>query len=310
MRRIAPRNPNFRFLSHFGEAWLATFPSTRSYSLETLSRRCVNLAVTWNSENPPLTITPQLSFDVDDGGWGARLQSAYVRKLDVLNRGYAGFTSDWCKHFFEETLRSTPPQPPAGQPAFAKVALVTLFLGANDCVLPDVNPRQHVPREVFKANLKGMLRQTHEIAPHARAVLLSTPPILPVKWEPHCFERGRALDRSVERTRSYRDACLEVVDEMHEEDPGSKVWLRGLDTWEVLLGEGAVWSAERCDSLLTDGLHFGWEANKLVAEALLRLCKTEWPAELDPDTLIPRVPTHDVIDVTGFPASAFCNARK
>ncbi|KAJ1567931.1 isoamyl acetate-hydrolyzing esterase [Cladochytrium tenue] len=217
------------------------------------------------------------------------------------------FTSEWCKHFVTETLTST-------APTGARVALVTLFLGANDAALPEANARQALPIEQFAANVRGLVAATRAAAPGAKVVVITPPPVLPAAWAPHCAERGRALDRSVERTREFRDACLAAVDAVVQEDAagGGAAWLGVVDTWAVLLGgDGSwEWSEARCREVLSDGLHLSWEGNRLLAEAVLRLVRGRWPDELDPDRLAPRVPTHDTLDVTGLPASAFVGARR
>ncbi|KAI9347180.1 SGNH hydrolase-type esterase domain-containing protein [Zopfochytrium polystomum] len=257
----------------------------------------------------------QHSFNVEIGGWGARVAAAYARKLDVFNRGYSGFTSRWCKHILPETLQSTLPPPSAAAAAAAsaappKIALVTLFLGANDAVLADANPRQHVPLAEYRENLKSMLSDIRRHAPDAKAVLITPPPVDPSRWGPHCVAKGRPNDRSVEQTRAYRDAALEVYGELVAADPtGAERWLRPLDTWPLFLGPETAWSADRCGQVLSDGLHLAFEGNRLLARALLDLVKTAWPRELDPDRLQVRVPTHDVIDVDNLPAAAFVFAR-
>eukprot|EP00798_Chlamydomonas_sp_ICE-L_P021410 gene21410-28368_t len=69
----------------------------------------------------------QLSFD-SEGGWGAGLQHAFFRKVDVLNRGFSGYNTRWIlntlDHVFEGASRDN-------------TLLVTVFLGANDAAKPD-----------------------------------------------------------------------------------------------------------------------------------------------------------------------------
>lgn len=66
-------------------------------------------------------------FGGQDGGWAALLGRDYVRKADVINRGYSGYNSRWGAYVVEEA---------AG--AFAgRARLATIFFGANDASPPD-----------------------------------------------------------------------------------------------------------------------------------------------------------------------------
>lgn len=90
----------------------------------------------------------QRSFE--EGGWGASLTHHYARKVnwdqqflsglvaacsphllllqaDIVNRGLSGYNSRWAKFILPHVLE-TRSQPPA---------LLTIWFGANDAVLPD-----------------------------------------------------------------------------------------------------------------------------------------------------------------------------
>lgn len=71
----------------------------------------------------------------EPSGWGAAVANQYARSIDVLNRGYGGYNSRWVlrilPRILPDTLAQEPPQ------------LLTLWLGANDAVLPDSH--RHVP---------------------------------------------------------------------------------------------------------------------------------------------------------------------
>ena len=36
------------------------------------------------------------------GGWGARLADHYVRKADIINRGFSGYNSTWAGHAMQK----------------------------------------------------------------------------------------------------------------------------------------------------------------------------------------------------------------
>lgn len=48
----------------------------------------------------------QGSFEPGYNGIGQRLSHVYARKLDVLNRGFAGYNSEWCLPVFGSRIHS------------------------------------------------------------------------------------------------------------------------------------------------------------------------------------------------------------
>ncbi|KAK9831127.1 hypothetical protein WJX74_004350 [Apatococcus lobatus] len=107
----------------------------------------------------------QRSFE--DGGWGASLTHHYARKADIINRGLSGYNSRWAKYILPRVLelRSQPP------------ALLTIWFGANDAVLPDrLKNRQYVPVSEYKSTLEGMVQVAKNVG--VQNILLITPPPL------------------------------------------------------------------------------------------------------------------------------------
>ena len=62
-------------------------------------------------------------------GWGAGLAHAFQRKVDVLNRGYSGYTTRLARAMFDHVF------PPTMYQDGTKHLFVTLFFGANDGAL-------------------------------------------------------------------------------------------------------------------------------------------------------------------------------
>jgi len=44
----------------------------------------------------------QGAWEPDMNGFGQRLSHIYARKLDVLNRGFSGYNTDWALPVFEQ----------------------------------------------------------------------------------------------------------------------------------------------------------------------------------------------------------------
>ncbi|KAJ3193062.1 isoamyl acetate-hydrolyzing esterase [Irineochytrium annulatum] len=247
----------------------------------------------------------QWGFNPDISGWGVHLAHAYIRKIDIINRGYSGFNTEWCREILPEVLRTTLPHSPSSKTP-PKILLMTLFLGANDAVLPDANPRQPVTIPRYKENIKAMLATLAKEAPGAKAVLITPPPVDPSRWGVQCKDKGRPVDRTVERTMSYRDAALAVASEVRGEWGANLVVV---DTWEVFLGKGkvnALYEMEAVKDLLSDGLHLTAKGNKLLAKALLESIGSHWP-ELAPSSMKPKVIWHDEVDKSDL-SSLFRNA--
>lgn len=119
----------------------------------------------------------QFGFNPETFGWGTLLQYKYIRKLDVLNRGYSGYTTRWYP---------TPIDLPSD------TQLVTLLLGSNDAAIHSV---QSVPLEEYSARLEAMI---NEITSCTRLLLITPPPV-------------KRPDRNNANTIKYRNACLTLA---------------------------------------------------------------------------------------------------
>ena len=106
----------------------------------------------------------QQSFSI--GGWGARVADHFQRRLDVINRGFSGYTSPWINVALPEIFSS-----------LVGIDAVTIFLGANDAALP-LNHRQHVPLEMYKSYLSEIISQLLDRSIPKHHVIVITPPPL------------------------------------------------------------------------------------------------------------------------------------
>ncbi|KAJ3065082.1 isoamyl acetate-hydrolyzing esterase [Podochytrium sp. JEL0797] len=220
----------------------------------------------------------QFSFNSDLMGWGAILADKYTHKLDVVNRGFSGFNTEWCKPLLSSTLKSV--LPVSSGDRLPTIRIMTLFLGANDAVDPKFNQRHGVPLPHYKKNLHEMLSIVRRESPETKVILITPPPTNPNVWAEVCVEKGKIPDRDAKRTLLYRDACIEVYEEA-KDAWGSDLLL--LETWEVFFGPGKTdYAMEEVRELLFDGLHLGVKGNKLLGHAILSAIKEAWP-ELRPD---------------------------
>lgn len=71
------------------------------------------------------------------------------RKCDLINRGFSGYNTRWCKIILPKLIDKMDAK---------EVQMVTILLGANDSVDATLCPKQHVPLEEFKENLKEIVQ--------------------------------------------------------------------------------------------------------------------------------------------------------
>ncbi|TPX37023.1 hypothetical protein SmJEL517_g00809 [Synchytrium microbalum] len=228
----------------------------------------------------------QWGYNTDHLGWVALVSHAYVRKLDVLNRGFSGFNTRLCKYVLPSILNN-----PTLKLKAAKLRLVSIFLGANDACIASANPRQHVSLPDFCDNVRLMIDTIRHYHPDARIILISCPPVYPKRWGEHrAGQPNRVQDRDVDVTRSYHESVLKLADDLN---------IPVIDTWKAIFGgNGEYNEAIAADTqILHDGLHLGPKGNQVLGTAFLELIALEWP-DMKPESIESKVPWWDKIDVT------------
>lgn len=268
----------------------------------------------------PTTHRHQRGYEVETGAWVSRLSHKYIRKAQVVNLGLSGYNTEWYKNLLTAIL---PTQE-------STVACVVIFFGANDCVLADRNPHQHVPLQQFVANLKTIIRDIRLLFPSARLVVVTPPPVHIEGWAKHRKSQGRAMDRSWSAVRSYRDAVMRAFATTGNGDDSLLV----MDTWELFLGSTFDFNADSVESanqeiedpqesprspvspcksseefaeelatLYNDGLHFAARASELLFRGISSAIAAKWPGELDPEQMSAPIAFHDQVDRKNLPMS-------
>ncbi|NXA37288.1 IAH1 esterase, partial [Eudromia elegans] len=181
-----------------------------------------------------------------DKGWGATLAERLVRKCDVVNRGFSGYNTRWAKVILPRLISKS-------ASAESTVA-VTVFFGANDSALKDLNPKQHVPLEEYAANLKSMVQYLKSVdISEDKIILITPPPLQESAWEKECLAKGDKLNRRSSTTGEYAKACVQVA-----KDCGTGV----VDLW-TLMQKNQDYSC-----YLSDGLHLSPEGNNFLVAQL------------------------------------------
>ncbi|KAI9105689.1 SGNH hydrolase-type esterase domain-containing protein [Phlyctochytrium arcticum] len=215
----------------------------------------------------------QFSWSPEFEGWGAYLASQYVRRLDVVNRGFSGYNTEQCRELILPILQSV-------SPPHAQIRLVTVFLGANDATLPFWT-QQHVTLASYKANLQKIVEAIQSFSKDTQVLLITPPPVHLASWRIECEARSMKMNRSVESAKIYRDACIEVADQL-------RVSL--LDTWDLYFrGSEGRYNEQRAAEVLHDGVHLNTIGNRLLGKAIMEKIRKEWP-NLMPEALPNIVP--------------------
>ncbi|KAF8212403.1 SGNH hydrolase-type esterase domain-containing protein [Mycena galopus ATCC 62051] len=227
-------------------------------------------------------------------GWaehafGARLAHAYSRKLDVLNRGFGGYNTEWAIPVLKQCLARQD-----DQQHLPNVKLLVVWFGANDAAIEP--SRQHVPLPKFIENIKSMVKLVHSAesqyySPTTKIILITPPPINTHQWGADLASRNPpgALDRLFNTTKQYAEGVKEAA---------AALDVPVVDVWT------AIWHAageneQALSRYLLDGLHLkpeGYAANKVVYEALMETIAERHP-ELHYERLQNVFPGWNEIDV-------------
>ncbi|KAI0328125.1 SGNH hydrolase [Cubamyces sp. BRFM 1775] len=206
----------------------------------------------------------------ENNGFAARLANAYMRKMDVVNRGYSGYNTNWIIPVFEQCFATQ-----HEQQHVPKVRILTIWFGANDAALPP-SP-QHVPLEQYQSNLAKLIRTVRSpdsprYSPETRIILLTPPPVDPTRWARTLEEtvevglRG-LFQRTFEVTRQYAEAARDV---------GARESVPVVDVWTGIW-EAAGRDMGRLGEYLYDGLHLNEKGYAVVYDALISSIAEKYP---------------------------------
>ncbi|KAI7230968.1 hypothetical protein KC330_g6668 [Hortaea werneckii] len=250
----------------------------------------------------------QYGYDQSQGfAWVAALSHHYSRKLNVINAGLSGYSTDKALSILPNILPAVPSTTAAATSSSlgaknetSQIKLFVLFFGANDARLPSTgDPEQHVSLESFKANLRAMatLPQLREHHPGSKVLLVTPPPVDERLCE--ADDAGKGIfhpRRTAETTAMYAQAVRDVGAEVG----GVGADVAVLDLWGCFMrvagwvpGEPLVGSkdVEQMDPekgglerSLKDGVHLTGEGNRVLFSELVALINRTWP-ELDAERL-------------------------
>ncbi|KAI7869344.1 SGNH hydrolase-type esterase domain-containing protein [Spinellus fusiger] len=221
-----------------------------------------------------------MSFDVKVQGFGAALADVYQRKLEVINRGFSGYTTKWGLPVLKQLLPTVEEQ----QKRAAKVKLMTIFFGANDASLPVSH--QHVPLKDYKDNLLKMVsmiknKDSPYYNPELRLILITPPPVSEEQWNYRYGQYEDTRARKIAITTTYAEAVREVG---REED------VTVADLWTSIMDHCKLENRDLSE-FFTDGLHLSALGNETVYELLIKTIEKDFP-DIHPDVLKIELPSH------------------
>lgn len=184
-------------------------------------------------------------FSVEFGGWASHLANHFVRRLDVVNHGYGGYTSVWADALFDSLFQEKHVQGP--------VRLAVVFFGANDAAN---NERQKTSLADYEKSLASIVAKFRSLPDGLRPkhiVLLAPPVVDDAVW--NGSDPSRQNDRDNAKAGEYAAACERVA--------------AGLGVPCVNLHRIMLSHADWRGFMEPDGLHLGSKGNRLVFDQLL-----------------------------------------
>ncbi|KAL5598868.1 hypothetical protein BROUX41_003811 [Berkeleyomyces rouxiae] len=217
----------------------------------------------------------EFSVPVSNGfSFYAELQNYYIRRYDVVNRGFSGWNTDHMVSWLPQIIR-----PPAE--TVAPIKYLVVLLGANDAVLPLPTTKQHVPIDVYRQNLKAIVGHANVRAHNPTVILVTPPPVDEMRTEVVDVADGHPCSvRRATTSAAYSQVVREVASEM----PGVflvDLWkgimdkalemMGDADTAGLAIGAENGWLGDpRCgrrgglEVLLPDGLHMNGDAYRVL----------------------------------------------
>ncbi|XP_052805889.1 isoamyl acetate-hydrolyzing esterase 1 homolog isoform X2 [Mya arenaria] len=176
-----------------------------------------------------------------DGCWAALIADFLQRKCDVVNRGFSGYNTRWCKLILPKLITKEDA---------SSVAMVTVFLGANDSVDSVRCPKQHVPLEEFSQNMRDILQYLLDIGIERQKIAVISPPsCVDSKWEAECSLRSIPFGKYNTATKPYAQASMAVAKEFGTQSIDLYSSMMAQEGWEDMLNDGLHLSAKGSNHL-------------------------------------------------------------
>ncbi|KAI0592951.1 SGNH hydrolase-type esterase domain-containing protein [Biscogniauxia sp. FL1348] len=214
----------------------------------------------------------EFSSKVQDGfSFQGALQGHCIRGLDVINRGFSGYSTKNALQLLPQIF--LPPSP-----ANPRIEYLLVLLGANDAALPLPTNTQHVPIDQYKENLIKIITHEHITAHNPKILLVTPPPLDQLRLEELDRAYGHEeVTRQAAVSAAYSEMCRKVASEV----PGTVL----IDLQKAIMEKAIALTPDfdtngpplghpggkrgALESLLPDGLHMSGEAYKVFFDIVL-----------------------------------------
>ncbi|KAG7663870.1 IAH1 [[Candida] subhashii] len=236
------------------------------------------------------------------------LQNEYIRKLDVLNRGYGGYNSEMGKHLLRKILTAEL------NSTKDNIKLLTIFFGTNDAfqINDELNKIQAVSLKQYKQNLSEMIEMALEN--NIRPIIIG-PGLhdheLAVQFFGSFGRKVQGKTVTNKRLFEYSEGAKEVADKYN---------VAFVDLWNAFRIDGG-WSTEqllngnenagpgRITDYLTDGIHFKPLGYAIAYEEVMKAIRKHYPS-LSPEKMPEILSDWADIDPKDIEASVFRSSYK
>ncbi|ODV59033.1 SGNH/GDSL hydrolase family protein [Ascoidea rubescens DSM 1968] len=221
--------------------------------------------------NPISSKTPSYSFAL-----GPALQETYKRKLDVVQRGFAGYNTRHAKQLLPKILDIE-----HASNKSSKVSLIVLYFGSNDAA---VNGPQKVPLDEFLCNMELMINQI--ISKNISLIVLGPAVHDAETWNPaHSDDVKLGNFRTNENNKFYCDELAKLC---------FKINIPYIHLYDIFSTYKGPWQ-----DLLTDGIHYSGEGYRLMYNEIMENIKIFYP-QLYPDNIKSKLPAWKDIKLDSF----------
>lgn len=198
----------------------------------------------------------QYSFDPKHGfGAGAALQNLYIRKLDVLDRGFSGYNSEHARLILPQILE-------AELNSKSEIKLMTIFFGTND----GLNTFQHVPLPRYIENMEFSIGLAQERK--IKTIIIG----------PGLHESRMYTDKPLTSNKIYR----EINDELGK--LCSKLDVPFVDTWKQFQKDSGYSEEDIINGnhpplskYVNDGVHYTGHAYEVLYKAIVDVIEKVYP---------------------------------
>ena len=179
-----------------------------------------------------------------DAGFASQLANKYIRKCDVINRGYDGYTSQYLKHMLPRLLSQDHSEE-------SSISIATVLLGTNDAV-----PNRHVMKESYHQNMTSIINQLQQ-KDIKHIILLSPPPVDHDSWNKYLLAKtGETGKLRKEHVEPFVNVCRELASHFN---------LAFIDLFNKILRE------DDWKEYFYDGVHFSHLGNSFVFSELVEV---------------------------------------